>query len=290
MMLPEGAGGFLSGSSLDGSIAVGGGGGRADSRGMIIAGGLDAPVGDGFTLGVAFAYSDVTTNLRAVPSSLQSNALQGAVYARYDFAEHWIAEAFAGYGHQTVETRRLVVVGPTTFFLQGHTGGDAPSAGAYIGRSFGVTTLSGETLTLVPSLSLQYSDSGIDAFTETGGAPALTFAGFSSSTFLSRLGFDAHMTFDLVGLKVTPNVGAFWVDNFEGNNGTINAAFAAAPSAVMTFRTTARDRSYGAFNLGASIDLGEFLGTEASLSGQYNASTRTDVSVEAWTGRLSIKF
>ena len=290
MMLPAGAGGFISGSSLDGSVAVGGGGGRADVRGLIIAGGVDAPIGDGFTVGASFGYSDVTANLRAFPETMQSNALQGALYARYDFAGSWIAEAFAGYGHQTVETRRQVVVGPTTFLLQGHTGGDSPSAGVYLGRSFGIATLSGETLTLIPSLSLQYSGSAIDGFTETGGAPAMTFAGFSSTSLLSKFGFDAHMTFDLFDVRVTPNVGAFWVDNFEGNNGTISAAFAAAPSAIMTFATSARDRSYGQFNLGADIDLGEFLGTQATLSGRYDANTRSDVSTQAWTGRLSIKF
>ena len=290
MMLPNGAGGYLSGSSLNGSVSIGGGGGRADVRGMIIGGGLDAPVGDGFTVGASIAYSDATAMLRSTPASLQSNALQGALYARYDFGGDYIAEAFASYGHQTIETRRVVVVGPTTFNIVGHTGGDSPSAGIYIGRSFGITTLNGATLTVIPSLSMQYVGSGIDAFTETGGAPALTFSGFSESSTLSRLGFDAHMTFDVFNVNVTPVVSAFWVDNFEGKNGAIQAAFAAGPSSIMTFAMSARDRSYGEFGLGADFDLGDVLGTQATLSGRYDANTRDDANYGAWTGRLSIKF
>lgn len=291
MMLPAGTGGFLSGSSLNGSVAIGGGGGRADVRGFIIGGGLDTPVGDGFTLGASFGYSDATAMLRSAPASLQSNAIQGAIYARYDFGDHWMAEAFGSYGHQTIETRRLVVVGLTTFALQGHSGGDNPSFGAYIGRGFSIATLTGEPLSLVPSLSVQYVQSSIDGFTETGGAPAMTFAGFSEQGLLSRLGMDARMTFDIFGgIRLTPNVGAYWVDNFEGSNGTIHSVFAAAPSAIMTFGMPASDRSYGEFNLGADFDMSDAFGTEATLSARYDGNTRSDINYGAWTGRLSIKF
>lgn len=289
--LPGGAGGYVSGSSLDGLVQIGGGGGTADVRGLIISAGVDTPVGDGFTVGASFGYADATATLRSSPSTMQSNSIQGALYARYDFGNHWIAEGFASYGHQTISTHRAVVVGATTFNLAGHTGGDSPSLGAYIGRSFGITTLDGSTLTLVPSLSLQYQQSDVDAFTETGGAPAMTFAGFSETAMLSRFGIDASMPFDLFdSIKVTPNVHAFWVDNFEGSNGSIQAAFAAGPSSIMTFAMAARDRSYGEFGLGFDFDLGQFLGTDATLSGRYDGNTRQDVGFGAWTGRLSIKF
>ncbi len=290
MALPNGAGGYLSGSSLNGSVAVGGGGGRADVRGLIIGGGFDMPVDEGLTVGVSFAYSDATATLRTAPSVLQSDSLQGAIYARYDWGNHYIAEAFGAYGHQTISTHRVVVVGPTTFLINGHSGGDSPSAGAYFGRSFDIATLSGSTLNIVPSISLQYLSSEIDPFTETGGAPAMTFGGFSENSLLSRLGIDTKITFDVFNLKVTPNAHAFWVDNFSGNNGSIQAAFAAAPSSIMTFAMAARDKSYGELGLGLDFDLSEALGHEATLSGRYDANTRDDVQYGAWTGRLSIKF
>jgi subtilase-type serine protease len=293
VMLPNGAGGFLSGSSLDGSVAIGGGGGKADVRGLVVGGGLDMPIQavDGLTLGASLGYSDASATLRSAPATLQTDTIQGALYARYDWGNDYIAEAFASYGHHTMETRRIVVVGATAFDLMGHTGGDAPSLGAYFGRSFGIATLAGPTLTITPSLSLQYIGSNVDAFTETGGAPAMTFASFGESSGLSRLGFDAHMTFDIFNVNVTPNVHAFWVDNFDGNNGTIQSAFAAAPGAIMTFATAPRDRSYGELGLGADVDLGAVMGTEATLSGRYDATSgRQDISYGAWTGRLTIKF
>jgi len=290
MDLPNGAGGYVSGSSLNGSVAVGGGGGRADVRGLIIGAGFDMPVDEGFTLGFSFGYSDATATLRAAPSTLQSDAIQGAIYARYDWGNHFIAEAFGSYGHQTIETHRVVVIGPTTFLINGHSGGDSPSGGLYFGRSFEIDTLNGAPLTFVPSASMQYLGSEIDPFTETGGAPALSFAGFSESSLLGRLGFDAKMTFDLADVKITPNLHLFWVDNFEGNNGSIQAAFAAGPSSIMTFAMATRDRSYGQMGLGIDLDLGQVLGHDATLSGRYDGDTRSDVNYGAWTGRLSIKF
>ena len=289
MWLPGGASGFLSGSALQGSVAVGGGGGRADVRGMVLGGGLDMPVGDGFTIGAVLAYADASAVLRSSPNSLQSDSIQGGVYVRYDW-DNWNAQAFGVYGYQTMTTHRVVIVGGTGFTLTGHTGGDTPSIGAYVGRSFHIDTIHGSPLTLTPSLSLTYLNSEVDAFTETGGAPALTFAGFSESSFTSRLGIDARMPFDLGGIKLIPNLHAAWVDSFEGNNGSIQAAFAAGPSSIMTFAMAARDRSYGEMGIGLDADLGDFMGTDAVLSGRYDGNTRNDVQYGAWTGRLTIRW
>ncbi len=136
LMLPNGAGGYISGTSLSGTVAVGGGGGRADVRGLVVGGGFDMPVDEGFTLGFSFGYSDASATVRSAPSTLQSDALQGAIYARYDFGDHYIAEAFGSYGHQTISTHRAVVVGGSVFLISGHSGGDTPSGGVYFGRSF----------------------------------------------------------------------------------------------------------------------------------------------------------
>ncbi|MEJ0042847.1 MAG: autotransporter outer membrane beta-barrel domain-containing protein [Rhizomicrobium sp.] len=126
---------------------------------------------------------------------------------------------------------------------------------------------------VVPSASLQYIGSEIDPFTETGGAPALSFAGYSESSMLSRLGFDAKMPLTIFEAKVTPSVHAFWVDNFEGNNGSIQAAFAGAPGSIMTFGMASRDRSYGELGFGIGLDLGDVLGHPATLTGRYDGTT-----------------
>jgi len=288
MWLPSGASGFLSGSALQGSVAVGGGGGRADVRGMVIGGGLDMPVGDGFTIGAVLAYADVNAYTRTGLATLQSDSLQGGVYVRYDW-DNWNAQAFGVYGHQTMTTRRNAIVGGTVFGMIGHTGGDTPSIGGYVGRTFRIDTINGSPITLTPNFSLVYLNSQVDPFTETGGA-ALTFAGYSESSFTSRLGIDASMPFNLAGIRLIPNVHAAWVDSFEGTNGSIQAAFAAAPGSIMTFAMASRDRSYGEMGFGLDADLGDFLGTQATLSGRYDGNTRNDVQYGAWTGRITIRW
>ncbi|MEI9997026.1 MAG: autotransporter domain-containing protein [Rhizomicrobium sp.] len=288
MDLPAGLGGFLSGSALNGSVEVGGGGGRAKVNGLVIAGGLDIAAGGGLTVGVSFGYSDATATLLSRPAVLQTNAIQGAVYGRYDFGNDYILEGFASYGHQTIQSRRIAIVGATSYDLSGHTGGDSPSVGGYFGRTFRFDA-SDAAFKIVPSVSLQYAEADVDAFSETGGAPALTFDSYGERTILSRLGFDAQTTFDLDMLHITPNFHGFWVNNF-GHANAIDAAFAAAPSSIMTFEMAPRQHSYAELGGGLDFDLGDVLGTDATLSARYDAQTREDVSYGAWTGRLSIKF
>ncbi|HEY4943838.1 MAG TPA: autotransporter domain-containing protein [Rhizomicrobium sp.] len=289
MMLPNGAGGFISGSSLNGTVAIGGDG-KADVRGLIIGAGVDIPVADGLTVGASIGFSDALATLRSAPASLQSNTFQGALYARYDFGNHYMAEAFGSYGGQSIESRRIAVVGPTSFAMMGHSSGSSPAFGASIGRSFVANTQGGMTINLIPSFGLQYTSSSIDAFTETGGPAAMTFAGFNEHSLAARIGFDANATFDLFKIHVTPNTHLFWVNSF-GNNGSIQAAFAAAPSGIMTFAIAARDHSYAETGFGLDFDLGEVLGKDATLSGRYDSTlARKDIGYGAWTGRLSIKF
>jgi len=248
------------------------------------------PVGDGFTVGLSVGYSDASAVLRSAPQSTQADSIQVAGYGRYDFGPGWEASAFVAYGHQTMTTHRLAFVGPTVFNMTGHASGDSPSAGLGIGRSFHIDTINGAPITLTPSFSMRYLESNLDPFTEVGGAPALTFAGFDEISLASRLGIDAKMTFDLWDIRATPNLHLAWVDNFEGKASAITAAFAAAPAAVMTFASTRVDRTYGEMGVGLDFDLGDFMGTEAVLSGRYDGNTRSDVQYGAWTGRLSIKF
>ncbi|MEJ1969360.1 MAG: autotransporter domain-containing protein [Rhizomicrobium sp.] len=288
MELPAGLGGFLSGSALNGSVEIGGGGGRAKVNGMVIGGGLDIAAGDGLTVGVSVGYSDASASLLSRPATLQTETIQGAIYGRYDFGNNYILEGFGAYGHQTIQSRRLAIVGATTYDLSGHTGGDLPSVGGYLGRAFRFD-LSDAAFKIVPSFSLQYAEANVDAFSETGGAAAFTFAAYGERTILSRLGFDSQTTFDLDSVHVTPNVHAFWVNNF-GHANVIDAAFAAAPSSIMTFEMPARQHSYAELGGGLDFDLGDMLGTDATLSARYDAQTRSDVSYGAWTGRLSIKF
>jgi uncharacterized protein with beta-barrel porin domain len=290
MDLPGGMGGFISGTSLDGTVAIGGGGGKADVRGMLIAGGLDMPVGDGFTVGASFGYSDATSTLRAMPASLQSDSIQVAAYARYDWGSNWFAAGYASYGHQTIETRRVAIVGPFAFPVVGHSGGDTPSVGAYVGKAFHFDAFTGD-VRFVPSIGLQYVSSSIDGFSETG-VTAMTFGDFSSTTTLAKIGFDTSTTFDIFNVKFKPNAHLFFVGQLAGNAGTISSQFVAAPGAVMTFALAPQaDRSYAEFGLGADFDLGEFLGTDATLTARYDGTSgRRDINYGAWTGRLSIKF
>ena len=291
MSLGNNMGGFVSGSSLNGTVGIGGGGGKADVRGYIIGGGLDTVVVPNLTVGVSAAYSDADASLRAMPSQLSSKTFQGALYARYDFGSHFFAEAFASAGGQDIDTQRFVVVGATTFDILGKTTADVYSVGAFVGHSVNLPLPNGNVWNFTPGVGLQYTDVGIDGFTETGGAPAMTFHDYHSGSGLARFGLDTRITVHVFGIPVTPNAHLYYVDNFSGDNGTIQSTFAAAPGSVLSFAGIARDQSYGELGAGLDFDLSGILGHEATLSGRYDGTAdREDLSYGSWTGRLSIKF
>jgi outer membrane autotransporter protein len=259
-------------------------------RGFAVTGGLDLHVAQGLTVGGALAVSQSSTVTRLVLDTSQADRIQGAVYGRYDFGEGWISEAFVSWGRESLSMRRTVPVGSASFALASHADGDATGLGAYLGKALDAGT-DDFALTLIPSLGLQYLDTGIDPFAETGGVPAMSFSSFRAGRTQGRLGLDGSMTVHVLDMAISPVAHVAWVDDFGGSDGVVNAAFAAAPGTLMAFAPAPHDRAYAELGLGADMDLGEMMGSPMVLSARYDASAgRRDLAYQTWTGRLTVRL
>jgi uncharacterized protein YhjY with autotransporter beta-barrel domain len=275
----NGVSGFLTGSSLDGSVESGAG--KAQVNGLIVAGGIEDRIGDHFILGVSLAYSDASTALAATPSSAQVDSILGAAYGRYD-DDDWFSDAFVGDAAQTMSTRRDVIAGGDAFHLRGHTSGESPTAAIDIGKSLHL-----EGLRIAPTIGLQWLRTSTEGYSETGGAPAMTFADVTRDSLLGRLGFHADGAFKLGEATVRPVAHGFYVHDFEAGAGAVTAAFAAAPSALLSFRLPSKSRDWGEVGAGFEYDAT----TNISLGVRYDATIgREDLFYGAWTGHLDIHF
>ena len=285
-------GGFITGRSLSGSVAVGGGGGKAAVGGYMIGGGLDFAVTDNFIIGGSMAIAQTTTRPQSAGTMLRSNFTQGGMYARYDSADNVFVTGYFAIDSESVRLNRTVVTGATTFNLTGATQGASPSFGLTVGKAFAVKTDDTENpLVVIPSIGIQYQHSGLDAFTETGGAAAMTFSKFSNDAPSGEIGLDLKKIVDLTGVRLLPSLHLGWVNALGSGNGTVQAAFAAIPTALMTFSDASRTQSYGEIGIGTGIDLSETLGSPSSLSVRYNGTFgRQDVSYSSWMGELKIAF
>jgi uncharacterized protein with beta-barrel porin domain len=280
--LPGGMSGFLVGSVLDGTAAIGGGGGTADLSGFVIGTGVDVPVGDGFEIGGAGSIAQTKATLRSLPSSSQTNSTQGAVYARYTDGD-FFAGGFLGAGSQSISTNRIAVVGATSFMMTGHTSGSSPMAGIEAGQRYGNALDTG--LTLIPTVGFQYIGTSIDGYTETGGAAAMTFNAYSAHSLIGHLAVDATGSFDMGnGITMAPMVHAAMLGDFGSGAGSLTGFFAGTPTGVMAFGLTPTDRQW--FELGAGS---QFMMDGMTLSVRYDATTsRRDVSYSSWTAKLDV--
>lgn len=287
MGMPAGTSGFIDGGVLSGSLRIGGGGGRATIRGFQVGiGGDTKALAEGLTVGFAVGYAESTTRLVTFPAMVQMGSLEGGLFARYDFGDQWNVQAFGGVAGHAVQTRRQVTVGGTVFNLEGHTSGTSPTFGALLGKTFQIGGLD-----VMPQAGFQYVQTSLDAYTETGGAPAMTFGAFDEDSFLARVGFVARTDVDLGKIAFRPVARAFFVSELSGSDGLVTAAFAGAPGTLMAFPTSSKTENWGEFGIGAEFDISAWLDQSSTITFRYDATAgRNNVSYGTWTGNLTVRW
>ncbi|MBV9045091.1 MAG: autotransporter domain-containing protein, partial [Alphaproteobacteria bacterium] len=276
---------FLDGGVLNGDIEIGGGGGKADVDGFQIGAGVDRKnVLPGLTLGAAIGIAQSTTTLAATPSMIQIGAYEGAIFGRYDWADSWTAQGFMAFATQSIQTRRTVVVGATTFNLAGHTHGFAPTYGVLVGKTFVA-----DNVTITPQARLRYLQSSVDGYTETGGAPAMTFSSIDTDSVLASFGAVAEVDADMGGIGLKPSARAFFVHRVGGREGLVTSAFAGAPGTLLTFPVADETQDWGELGVGLEADMTEHFGHPSSLSFRYDTTVgRDNISYGTWSGNITI--
>lgn len=196
----------------------------------------------------------------------QIDTLQGGLYARKGFGDHYLLGIVA-YGRQNTDARRNLVFG----------GIDREAKSSYDGDEFSTWIEYGqnrqfENFVLQPLAALQYVGLWQDGFTETGaGAANLTVGDRSSDSFRSSLGARLLKPYEYDNeMVLIPELSARWMHEFLDDGQAQQAQFGAVPGAQFTTRGATAGTDFAVFGTGATLRMNRALSVNAHYFGQAN--------------------
>ncbi len=225
------AGVWLQGYGANGRIDGLPGQAGIDTFSAGVAGGIDARVGD-FTIGGAFAASQVETKVRSRTSTNEGTLYQGGGYVAYDNGRVY-GSVIGSYFSGDIDSRRTVVVGGSVF---GVASGTAKTRGYTAGAALGYRLPLTQSVLFTPQVSFTATGVTRDAFTETG-AGGLSLQASRDHRQLYAATGEGRLSrvFNALGGVVEPYVGGGAIYSFgDLDTGSINR-FSGAPVGTGTF-------------------------------------------------------
>jgi len=279
-VLPQSIGGFLSGQVIHGEANIPDGN-KADGTGYLIATGFDFPVSQSVRLGLSYAYGDMDGTLALPSGRTHTTSNQALVYGRW--GRDLFVDGFAGASVQTMRTQRTAVLGTgVTYDVEGRTSGVSP----FFGLQFGATMNSGR-FHLDPAVGVQYAQSNVRGYTETGGLPAMQLSALGNRDLDGRVGFDAHGNFSTGAVILQPEMHAFFVADIAGSTKELTGAFTAFPNEPFTFAVGRTAPEWCEFGLGVHARLSSSVSVGAGYSGILGGRA---LSYGAWTGTVRVSL
>ncbi len=225
------AGVWLQGYGANGRIDGLPGQAGIDTFSAGVAGGIDARVGD-FTIGGAFAASQVETKIRSRTSTNEGTLYQGGGYVAYDNGRIY-GSVMGSYFSGDIDSRRTVVVGGSVF---GVASGTAKTRGYTAGAALGYRLPLTQSVLFTPQASFTATGVTRDAFTETG-AGGLSLQASREHRQLYAATGEGRLSrvFNALGGVVEPYVGGGAIYSFgDLDTGSTNR-FSGAPVGTGTF-------------------------------------------------------
>lgn len=284
MKLPKGWGGFLTGQAIDGYVDAGGSTGKANVSGWLVAVGLDLPASEHFRAGLSIALGEAQAKVRSQPAITETATKQATFYGQWDSSHGFFVNGFVGASVQAISTERDIVIGSSTFHVNGHASGTSAMYGMQIGTIIdGV--LEGQ---IRPAAGFQYARPDIAGYTTyIGTTPAESILPYSKEELDLRIGFDANWKIDVHGTTIRPDLHLFLVDAAQSRSSGIQSLLAAAPGSPYTFSVATPSSTWFETGLGAQVDLCDY----ASLGFHFNANPgRADANYQSYSGSLKINF
>lgn len=239
--------------------------------------GIDAAVADTIRLGVLTGYDRSTFDADDRASSGSADSIHLAAYGAGQWGDFSLRGG-AAYAWQMIETDRSVAFPGFSDRLSakydGHTGQVFGEAGYAFHR--GGTTIE-------PTAALAYVDTGSDAFSEDGGAAALSSDGLDNSVTFSTLGLRGSTAFDLGGVAASARGFVGWRHAFDSTP-TIGVAFAGQDPFTIAGTPIARDAAL--IELGLDLQAGAASRLGLSYAGQFGGGTTS----QAFKAGLHVSF
>jgi outer membrane autotransporter protein len=238
--------------------------------------GLDYRITDQLAIGLFGDYSHTWTSLN--PSGhLDVDSGRGGVYATwYNHSLYFNAAIYVG--HNNYDSGRSGLGGPAN----GSTEGAAWSTFIGAGYDFHVGQLA-----VGPIASLQYTDVGIDSFSEKGSLAPLAIHSDSAESLRSDVGFRVFYPWQIGKIVVEPSLKAAWEHEYKYSALPITAGFAEISGPSSTFFGPSEGHDSAVVSAGVSVQVTPAITTYVNYDGQLG---RGNYDSNAVTGGVRISF
>src|SRR5271165_75403 len=238
--------------------------------------GVDYRITDHLAIGVMGEYAHTWTSLK--PSGdIDVDSGRGGVYATWYNHGVYFNGAIYG-GHNTYESSRAGLGGLATGGTEGAEWSTFISGGYDF--HFG-------QLTVGPIASLQYTDVGIDGFSENGSLAPLAIHSGSAESLRSDFGFRAFYQWQIGKILVEPSLKAAWEHEYKYSALPITAGFAGIPGPSATFFGPNEGHDSAIVSAGVSVQWTPMIATYVNYDGQLG---RGNYDSNAVTGGVRISF
>jgi len=273
-------GGWTRAFGQKGDRTAGGGanGYEYDLNGISV--GLDRRLGDRLVAGVnvATARNEVKADLDMSNSDIDST--YASLYGDY-FDRRLYVNGALSYGKNDYDTRRNIVVGPTTTPVSSNHGGTLLAATAGVGYY-----LRAGAWWLDPFASLQYARLREDGFTEAGSGAGLIVADRTTNALVSTLGARVSRIIESGGGSWIPQASLAWTHDYGIDEHLVAASYVDAPEAVFSISGEPIDRNGAAIGLAIAYRTGEGLTTLLGYRGEF----RSHFDAHGVVGELRYEF
>ncbi len=279
--LREGWGGFFDVSTaLSSSYEATPFAGDADINATAGTLGFDYGFSDGAFAGFSVSYATADADLNVPQQSAETDSWGFTVYGGVHEGSSFL-NGYVGYSSQSYDLERVVPLPLSTQVITASPDGDTWSAGAKMGFDLG-----SETSVFTPYAAIDAKWISIDAYNETGGSAALAFGGQNISLVDARIGMQYAGVFDMGdGAILRPRVGLAWVIDVQSEDNVLNTAFAAFPSAPLTFVGSQRDGDWVEYE--AAL---EYEGANFGLAVTYTGGDNGVLNYNTLGGRVSFAW
>lgn len=277
-MMKDGWGAYLSVAGLVNSrIEVMEGAARSDLDGTVGVLGLDYAMDDMF-FGAAVNYYEADAEIADL-SAVDSESWGGSVYGGTRFGEAFVVIQ-GGYGSQSFDLDRVVPLLFGSELLSASPDGETWSLSGKVGYDI----LAEEGL-FTPFISLDGHWISIDAYTETGGATALSTEEMDVSLVEGRIGLEYTGHIQKEEGFIRPKLALAVATDLSDDQATVLTSFAAFAPVSMQFVGASRRDAWLEYALGL-----EYVGANYGLSVNYTGADtgRADYGVVA--GRVSVAW
>jgi fibronectin-binding autotransporter adhesin len=238
--------------------------------------GIDYRITDQLAVGAMGEYSHTWTSLKP-GGHMDVDSGRGGVYATWFSHGIYVNGAIYG-GHNNYDSGRSSLGG----VANGSTEGAEWSTFLGGGYDFHLGPL-----TLGPIASLQYTDVGIDDFSEKGSLAALAIHSGSAESLRSDLGFRVFYQWQLGKIILEPSFKIAWEHEYKYSALPITAGFAGIPGPSSTFFGPSEGHDSAVVNAGVSVQVTRAISTYLNYDGQLG---RGNYDSNAVTGGVRISF